>query len=213
MQQQQTDWQTTLATNRIGEPSSWTAVAVRFGAGEAEYGVLYYSPAGCYFVPDAATMENQQGIQSLLWGPGLVPMLGEESGGHAIVEMSGGQLSMAADHAQALVRIAAEGSAAPAAAPGLPMQPTPQQAPMEQQPGYPAATAPQQYAPQQPAQVAPGQPMPVGYPAAAMAPVTQDPNLPAEPSKGGGPSRILIYGLIAIAVIVVIGGGYVVFLA
>ena len=129
MQLQDTDWQTSMATNRIGKPSSWTPVAARFGDGEPVYGLLYYSPTGCYFVPDNATQENPAGVQSLMWGPGLeARMAGDagDAGEHAIVEIAGSQMSIAADHGAALVHLAMEGSAPRPASP-IPAQSSPGQ--------------------------------------------------------------------------------------
>jgi hypothetical protein len=124
VQLQETDWQTTVASNRIGPPSSWTPVAAQFGVQPAVTGMLYYSATGCFLIPDEATHTHPVGMQSLLWGPGLVPAITDQAGEHALVDLAGSQISIAADHAQALVGLALEVSGRVVADPmTLPVQP------------------------------------------------------------------------------------------
>ena len=110
MQLQETDWQTEVAGNRIGPPSSWTPVAAQFGTQPAVTGMLYYSETGCFLIPDEATATHPAGMQSLMWGLGLAPAITDQAGEHALVELAGSQISIAADHAQALVGLAQDAS-------------------------------------------------------------------------------------------------------
>ena len=175
MQLQETDWQTEVASNRIGPPSSWTPVAAQFGAQPAVTGMLYYSETGCFLIPDEATPTHPAGMQSLMWGPGLTPAITDQAGEHALVELAGSQISMAADHAEALVGLAQDASG-PSPEDSMPIPAQPQAAqsfdaqsaadPRQQYPAAPYGAAGQAY----------DQPDTSQYPAA------QPYGAPAEPS-------------------------------
>lgn len=216
MQLQDTDWRTARAAERIGDPSSWTPVGIRFDDGEPTYGVLYYSPKGCYFVPDGSSEGNTEGIQSLLWGPGLIVSLLDDQGDNSIIELAGSQVQIASDHGAALVRLATEGSM-PSRSPMVPQQHSPHSAaaPMSQtqtidaqsaaarpDPTHPATQPPPPIG-QTPDQAAPPSPGAAGG-APAGAALQPAEGAEVEKSSGAG-KRILLYVLIAV---VVAGGGY-----
>jgi hypothetical protein len=199
MQLQDTNWQMRLASERIGEPSSWAPIAVRFNDSEPDDGWLYYSPDGCYFIPDEAAEDNPAGIQSLSWGPGLIVSLIQDSGEQTIIELAGSQVQIASDHGAALVRLASQGSLPQMTAPIVPMQHHPEP-PI---PAQPDLTQPPPPIGQQPDPAGP--PPPGVHPEQRGQGVQATDGAEVAESHGGAGKRMLLYALIAV---VVAGGGY-----